>query len=806
MGGDVVSDLEKIDKHPSGTWRKINRHVSGAERYVYSTDEGQSWAPRKGGAIPPQPTPADSDPGLATVTDDVYAGLSAEERAWADRPAVDPDAPPAASPEPERVDPAISVPLDAAPKPAAGRELDMWETLAKYAPGQDTQDAIAGAVAGGGFGWGEELGAGLLEMLPDPEGYDRSQRGDVKANMLRQMRKEDAQAQERSPYLYGGAAIASQIPMAIATQGALPAGTGAGARMLAGGLEGTVQGMVTGAGMANEGDRGEGARIGGAHGGLGGAAIPGLGVAGGMARKGAGKLVDRAADLKLAAAQKAAPAAARQATAGAPEELRDVAVEVASSPEKRAALLRHDRGRDQAVTDITQSLSKMEETTDAVITYGKLAMKREPIVSGIVNDGVNPDVALLRADAVMEEVGEMLANDVQKARGNGLAAINRLIQGTKGKRAIQSPLQKAINDVRSGLAKGGSEGAGDTFMSLDHFKREVGKSVKAASARQGEPDADTVANLKGLYEHIRQLLEHKDTWGSTAAGAQQEINAAWVPWINKTPGMQKLLMTEQRGLVGADAWEPSAGGRRNLPEAHPRKVSGVLREAGTVEGDFDVQTMREGIQANQAISEVLAKHYDIPEGAKRMAADARHQTAAIMQNLDQVIDDNRLAMSMADVAAEGDRGLVSAVGKLSGLKQLGETLEVAPSGSPAASMRRLGRMEEDQVARQANPRTYTPEPRGDWDKRTMAEGVGTGAGSGSLASRDDIRELGRTANSTSDAIEQLVTTDPYALEDWGPRLAEAKQRGNFAAEFSKMQQTDPQFRQRVQQLEQEMFQ
>jgi ElaB/YqjD/DUF883 family membrane-anchored ribosome-binding protein len=148
-------------------------------------------------------------------------------------------------------------------------------------PISQTESFARGAGQGATLGWGDEGAAAILDMLPDPKGYNRAERhgGNTRQVGLDQMRADNRAAEEANPWTYGAGSVAGTVPLAAATGGQMPAVQGAVARGALGAAEGGALGAVVGAGMATEGNRIEGAKVGGAVGAGAGAALPVAGAA-----------------------------------------------------------------------------------------------------------------------------------------------------------------------------------------------------------------------------------------------------------------------------------------------------------------------------------------------------------------------------------------------------------------------------------------------------------------------------------------------------------------------------------------------
>jgi hypothetical protein len=185
--------------------------------------------------------------------------------------------------------------------PNAG-ETDVWDEIAS-----GSGDLARGAGQGASFGLGDEGSAAVQSWLGSPmEGQRAAGRGadaplmtpeQEQASVLANERGANAEAQERSPWLYGGGQVLGSLPSAIATAPA--AGAGLAVRAGQAGMHGAALGAAHGYG-ASEGetdadiwqDVSDSATIGG---GLG-AAAPIAGAGASWVAKQGGEVLEKVAD------------------------------------------------------------------------------------------------------------------------------------------------------------------------------------------------------------------------------------------------------------------------------------------------------------------------------------------------------------------------------------------------------------------------------------------------------------------------------------------------------------------------------
>lgn len=529
---------------------------------------------------------------------------------------------------------------------------------------------------------------------------------------------------------------------------------------------------LMGAGANETGDRLAGA-VEGAEGGAlvstGMRAVPGaahLAAAGGR----------KAADL---AKTKLAPFLSRLRTMGAPEDVQQAAQDFLDLGEKgatlRAAARRAEQGNEQAIEDIAKSVSSVEEHADRILN-AKVGMKEAPIATRIAREGVDTPRAIQSAQQAVLDTLDELQELRGQAAGPGRLALNRLL-GTGEDAGAVDRAWAAISAADLDAA-----GAAKAFVTLDHLKREVGRAVRTAGKGQNA-DANTQEALKNLYEVLRTQLELPQVWGEGAAAVQREVNAAWVPYIRKHSGLSRLVESDRRGLVADDPWE-------TLMEADPRKLAGLLAQAGAAANKLDEQVLVEGLRSMEGISEALTAHYNMPP---EIADSARHVAAnssAVRSLLERVIEDSSAMRQLKEI--EQATGMA--------LPLVGEAVP-----SPAKVARIIGSAEAERLGDKvgdtvSKPRALFSEG---YPKVTKAAALMTGAEAGQGATDDDGTVLAQEPEpvSLSDRVRQLVGTSPAALGPYGHVLA--ADPDNFAVNYALLAQTDKDFQKRLRELEQE---
>jgi hypothetical protein len=121
------------------------------------------------------------------------------------------------------------------------------------------------------LGWADEVGAAIAAGMVKLTGQDNgASYGEIYDSMIGSLTEEQKAYEEAHPVASTGlkiaGGIASPIPMGKAVQSVTKAGGGMLAKTSVGALEGAVIGSVYGAGSAEQGEKGEGARTGAAWG------------------------------------------------------------------------------------------------------------------------------------------------------------------------------------------------------------------------------------------------------------------------------------------------------------------------------------------------------------------------------------------------------------------------------------------------------------------------------------------------------------------------------------------------------------
>lgn len=571
---------------------------------------------------------------------------------------------------------------------------------------------------------GDEFG-GLLAKLAAPEtvrttrGMTGTPTGQTSYDVERDaQRAENVEAEVANPNAYMAGEVGGAIATAAAPGGAAAKGAGAVSKVAPTALSrlarsgmGRKAAVVAGDALAGgaaavgmsekEGlESLEDAPMGAAMGAGGGMALRGLIKAPGAIKRAATTGKDKMSGMLQ---RKTAPRAMAMATEGAPEPVVKSAQEFATSPAKRAALLRNERGHEDAVREITDSITESTAGMDEIMDAAGVGMKKEPIEAHMIAEDIDAKVAIDASETLVLEMFEQVEKIAESARDSGKTALAKILgrQTKGGRKAEESAIDDAFVALQKARDAGGPAAAADAFMALDNMKRRIGRAVKASDRGVGA-DANTSEGMKDVYEAVRKHLEAAEIWGEGASGVQTEINAAITPWIRKQKGMAAVT-TEARGLVSADPWHVRG-------EGDPAWTSNMLKQAGTIENDVNEKMLKEGLDASAKLSQVMSKHYNIPVSVKLRANKVSEAADQVRGKLDGWISDAKIARELEDLAREAAANPVGG-NPLARAPMIGPMIEHM-QGSPAGRIRSLARVDERLANAPAGPQLGPELPPG----------------------------------------------------------------------------------------------
>lgn len=209
---------------------------------------------------------------------------------------------------------------------------------------------------------------------------------------------------------------------------------------------------------------------------------------------------------------------------------------------------------------------------------------------------------------------------------------------------------------------------------LDDLKRFVGHEAGFGKG----PFGLTVAQKEfdGLYQGengLKQFLE-SDVWGSAAAGAQKEINAATAQMLSEGKLFTRKFTTE----FGSDAGRP-------MYTADPRAVTSFMGQLTSAANDLDARGVQSYIQARGRFLDAVSKNYEFAGDVQKAIATERAALAKMDETVQTATKDVSLINQTKRLLDEEKTGAIGGV--------LGLLADTATK--PVTTMRRLAQIEEN---------------------------------------------------------------------------------------------------------------
>lgn len=351
-------------------------------------------------------------------------------------------------------------------------------------------------------------------------------------------------------------------------------------------------------------------------GGLGGAAIGGVGRVGLEGARGTGRVIGKGVQWTAEQAQdiaksvealaektwgKAAPGLGERyvqlqsALTGAdPAVLKKLGIQNLSEEAQAArklATFGAEETQATAVRNVRRDLDRLAGATSAMSDEARGAIKIEH-VNKIVKRG-NEQTTLRAAneylDTLKKSVNDMLVQE-----------------GAYGQRASLLEARKVLNHYETRIAKRIQDGLHDNaqlFADLDHIKQRIGKWA-GPGRHIVSADQATHGVMRKHYESLRQILESEGLWGS-AGKAQREINEAWTRYLDSKELFEQSFA--RAGLKDAtdDFWT-----RKMVSD--PQKIESYLKNIGLAKQDLVAETLQAHIRNSNDLSRVIARNYSIP--------------------------------------------------------------------------------------------------------------------------------------------------------------------------------------------------
>lgn len=455
----------------------------------------------------------------------------------------------------------------------------------------------------------------------------------------------------------------------------------------------------------------------------------------------------------------------------------------------RDLIRRRSEVLDDGTRRITEALTDIERASTHTQDFAVGSLKRDPIVRAVRTDTVGAQMqAAQEALAEARRIADDITSNPHVYSGRGGVAqgrnLSRAMDGIAGDMA--AAVERAAREP--------AEGAADLFISLDRFKRFVGRLQN----RTSDPEAQAV--LRRLYDGprpgeggwggIRRILEDENLWGGTVTRLQRETNQAWTGFLGRRRQYSRRFLSE-----GArDTTDGAAAGAlvdpfRSLYQGDSRRVAGFVNGFGTAANEGDERLLRETLEAQAELNERILEHFDVPPEVREQAIAARAQLQAIRETLDEVGESARTINQFRELA--GDGGAARSVIALAAGGALGTALGdgegAAIGGTIATALANPGQAVRvltalDRLAGQSTQRIGDSVRR--FLRRGGRAGRGAGARAGNLARRtavvatvsayrEKISELSELSNPRT--LQERIAQNTRDLDADAPHVQQALQ-------------------------------
>lgn len=218
--------------------------------------------------------------------------------------------------------------------------------------------------------------------------------------------------------------------------------------------------------------------------------------------------------------------------------------------------------------------------------------------------------------------------------------------------------------------------AGDSVelhTSLDNLKRWMGKQARFGTGPFGTTPAAR------MWDHLYQgegglmgVLE-SDVWGSAAAKAQREVNAATSAYMAEGDLLRKKFTTQ----YGSEAGRP-------LYRADPAALASHFGKLTDVAADLESEGVRNYLSARERMLDAMGKHYTFDTGTQKALAEAKGSIASMRSTYETSVKDAAM-VNQVKKALEAERA--RSIGGVAGL--LADT-----ATKPYTTMQRLASLEQ----------------------------------------------------------------------------------------------------------------
>jgi hypothetical protein len=292
--------------------------------------------------------------------------------------------------------------------------------------------------------------------------------------------------------------------------------------------------------------------------------------------------------------------------------------------EARALLARGDAVYDDATRELVPMIDDVERGYRHTADAWSSGMKPSQIRRLVSTENVVGQI-----DAATSIVGRArrIAQDAMSEAASGstfeVAGI-----GTRARDLMRNV--QAAEDIlaRTVTRSDAADVSTDLFTALDSLKRGIGDvQQRVESIDRG---SSFLARLRGEegYEGIRRALEDDNLWGSGAANAQREVNAAYTRFLET----RRRYVREFLGHSERDVVDPF----REIPRADSARLDPFVRSTGAARNDTRAQVFRDTLAAQADLVETMNRHLDLgaTAGEARSAADSARKALASFEALE----------------------------------------------------------------------------------------------------------------------------------------------------------------------------
>jgi hypothetical protein len=259
---------------------------------------------------------------------------------------------------------------------------------------------------------------------------------------------------------------------------------------------------------------------------------------------------------------------------------------------------------------------------DDMVAETNISLKRHPVTKALRGDPPESiDTATAAVLDTLEQIHGALTEASEKPQ----------LYEKQGLRAFLKAREELETIAGSLRAPRDADELADVYIGLDRLKRRMGRIQRAAGSG---PTGDRAAQemVRQHYEQLRALLESDAVFGSGVTTMQREVNSAWTKYLDYASAYDQRFALSgglRTSRSARDGFEKVAG-------VDPEKVGGMLRGAGDVEKSLAERDLVEGARLQAELLETLGKHYDVSDGLKGQAAQARRNAAEIAKELEAV--------------------------------------------------------------------------------------------------------------------------------------------------------------------------